>query len=36
MQYPGTYCAPAEIENALVMHDKVLDVAVFGLPDPET
>ena len=31
----GVNIYPAEIENALVMHDKVLDVAVFGLPDPE-
>lgn len=31
----GVNIYPAEIENVLVMHDKVLDVAVFGLPDPE-
>jgi acyl-CoA synthetase (AMP-forming)/AMP-acid ligase II len=31
----GVNIYPAEIENALVMHDKVLDVAVFGLPDSE-
>jgi acyl-CoA synthetase (AMP-forming)/AMP-acid ligase II len=31
----GVNIYPAEIENALVMHDKVLDVAVFGLPDAD-
>jgi len=31
----GVNIYPAEIENALVMHEKVADVAVFGLPDPE-
>jgi long-chain acyl-CoA synthetase len=31
----GVNIYPAEIESALVMHDKVLDVVVFGLPDPE-
>jgi long-chain acyl-CoA synthetase len=31
----GVNIYPAEIENRLIMHDKVADVAVFGLPDPE-
>jgi long-chain acyl-CoA synthetase len=31
----GVNIYPAEIESALIMHPKVADVAVFGLPDPE-
>nr|XP_061840641.1 LOW QUALITY PROTEIN: long-chain-fatty-acid--CoA ligase-like [Nerophis lumbriciformis] len=31
----GVNIYPQEIEDCLVMHDKVTDVAVFGLPDPE-
>jgi acyl-CoA synthetase (AMP-forming)/AMP-acid ligase II len=31
----GVNIYPAEIEACLIMHEKVLDVAVFGLPDPE-
>jgi long-chain acyl-CoA synthetase len=31
----GVNIYPAEIESCLVMHPKVLDVAVFGLPDLE-
>jgi len=31
----GVNIYPAEIENCLVMHEKVADVAVFGMPDPE-
>jgi long-chain acyl-CoA synthetase len=31
----GVNIYPAEIENCLIMHEKVADVAVFGLPDPE-
>jgi long-chain acyl-CoA synthetase len=31
----GVNIYPQEIENALVTHPKVLDVAVFGIPDPE-
>jgi long-chain acyl-CoA synthetase len=31
----GVNIYPAEIESCLVMHEKVADVAVFGLPDPE-
>jgi acyl-CoA synthetase (AMP-forming)/AMP-acid ligase II len=31
----GVNTYPAEIENCLVMHEKVMDVAVFGLPDPD-
>jgi long-chain acyl-CoA synthetase len=31
----GVNIYPAEIESALVMHPKVADIAVFGLPDPE-
>ena len=31
----GVNIYPQEIEDCLVMHDKVADVAVFGLPDPE-
>jgi acyl-CoA synthetase (AMP-forming)/AMP-acid ligase II len=31
----GVNIYPAEIESCLVMHPKVLDIAVFGLPDPE-
>ena len=31
----GVNIYPQEIEDCLVMHDKVADVAVFGLPDEE-
>jgi long-chain acyl-CoA synthetase len=31
----GVNIYPAEIESCLVLHPKVADVAVFGLPDPE-
>ena len=31
----GVNIYPVEIENALIMHPAVTDVAVFGLPDPE-
>jgi acyl-CoA synthetase (AMP-forming)/AMP-acid ligase II len=31
----GVNIYPAEIEGRLVLHEKVADVAVFGLPDPE-
>jgi long-chain acyl-CoA synthetase len=31
----GVNIYPVEIENCLIMHEKVADVAVFGLPDPE-
>jgi long-chain acyl-CoA synthetase len=31
----GVNIYPAEIENCLVLHEKVADVADFGLPDPE-
>jgi long-chain acyl-CoA synthetase len=31
----GVNIYPAEIEGRLVLHEKVTDVAVFGLPDPE-
>lgn len=31
----GVNIYPAEIESVLVMHPDVVDVAVFGLPDPE-
>jgi long-chain acyl-CoA synthetase len=31
----GVNIYPAEIEACLIMHDEVLDVAVFGLPDAE-
>jgi fatty-acyl-CoA synthase len=31
----GVNIYPQEIENLLIMHPKVMDVAVFGLPDPE-
>lgn len=31
----GVNIYPAEIESALIMHPDVVDVAVFGLPDPE-
>jgi long-chain acyl-CoA synthetase len=31
----GVNIYPAEIEACLIMHPKVTDVAVFGLPDPE-
>jgi long-chain acyl-CoA synthetase len=31
----GTNIYPAEIENELVIHPKVADVAVFGIPDDE-
>jgi long-chain acyl-CoA synthetase len=31
----GVNIYPAEIESCLIMHEKVADVAVFGLPDPE-
>ena len=31
----GVNIYPQEIENAMIMHDKVLDVAVIGVPDDE-
>ncbi|MEQ8299480.1 MAG: acyl-CoA synthetase [Hyphomonas sp.] len=31
----GVNIYPQEIENALVLHHKVADVAVFGVPDPD-
>jgi len=31
----GVNIYPAEIESCLISHHQVLDVAVFGLPDPE-
>ena len=31
----GVNIYPAEIESRLVMHPRVADAAVFGLPDPE-
>ena len=31
----GVNIYPAEIESCLIMHPKVADVAVFGLPDPD-
>ncbi len=31
----GVNIYPQETEDCLIMHDKVADVAVFGLPDPE-
>lgn len=31
----GVNIYPVEIENALIMHPAITDVAVFGLPDPE-
>ena len=31
----GVNIYPAEIESCLIMNEKVADVAVFGLPDPE-
>ena len=31
----GVNIYPQEIENVLVAHPKVMDVAVFGVPDPE-
>jgi long-chain acyl-CoA synthetase len=31
----GVNIYPVEIENALIMHPAVADIAVFGLPDPE-
>lgn len=31
----GVNIYPQEIEDCLIMHDKVVDVAVFGLPDDE-
>jgi fatty-acyl-CoA synthase len=31
----GVNIYPQEIENLLIMHPQVMDVAVFGLPDPE-
>jgi len=31
----GVNVYPAEIEGLLISHDKVADVAVFGVPDPE-
>lgn len=31
----GVNIYPQEVEDCLVLHDKVADVAVFGLPDPE-
>ena len=31
----GVNIYPREIEDALILHDKVADVAVFGVPNPE-
>ncbi len=31
----GVNIYPQEIEDAMIMHDKVADVAVIGVPDPE-
>ena len=31
----GVNIYPQELENVLVLHPKIYDVAVFGLPDPE-
>lgn len=31
----GVNVYPREIEDALIMHDKVTDVAVFGIPNPD-
>ena len=31
----GVNVYPAEIEGLLISHDKVADVAVFGIPHPE-
>jgi long-chain acyl-CoA synthetase len=31
----GVNIYPAEIENVLITHPKVADVAVFGIPNPE-
>jgi acyl-CoA synthetase (AMP-forming)/AMP-acid ligase II len=31
----GVNIYPQEIEDCIVMHPKVADVAVFGLPDPD-
>ena len=31
----GVNIYPAEIENVLVVHPKVADVAVFGVPNPD-
>ena len=31
----GVNIYPQEAENLLITHDKVMDVAVFGIPDPE-
>lgn len=31
----GVNIYPAEIENCLIMHEKVFDITVIGLPDPE-
>ena len=31
----GVNIYPQEIEDAMIMHDKVLDVAVIGVPDQE-
>jgi len=31
----GVNIYPQEVENLLINHDKVADVAVFGIPDPE-
>ena len=31
----GVNVHPSEVENLLITHDKVADVAVFGVPDPE-
>jgi acyl-CoA synthetase (AMP-forming)/AMP-acid ligase II len=31
----GVNIYPQEAENLLITHDKVMDAAVFGIPDPE-
>jgi 4-coumarate--CoA ligase len=35
IKYKGLQVAPAEIEALLLSHEKILDAAVIGVPDPD-
>ena len=35
MKYKGLQISPVELEAVLVTHEKVLDAAVVGVPDPD-
>ena len=35
IKYKGLQVAPAELEALLLSHDRILDAAVIGVPDPD-